>query len=280
MLSCILLIFVCNTHVSGQFTSHVYKTIDSIDLTLNIYYPGGMLPSQATPSVIFFFGGGWVNGDPSHFAPQCEYLASKGIIAVAADYRTASKYGTTPLECIADAKSSMRWLRKNSSELMIDPAKIAAAGGSAGGHLALCCAILDGFNDVEDDLSLSAKPDALVLFNPVVNTMKDEYGNEKFDGQALEASPLHQLKPGLPPAIIFHGTDDKIVKIEDIRSFSEKVKENGASCQLLEFHGKGHGFFNKQGDDESDYWKTLLESEKFLRYKGFLPTYFPEIEIE
>lgn len=280
ILNTALFFLVCNTLVSGQYISHVYKTIDSIDLTLNMYYPEGKIPSQPTPAIIFFFGGGWVNGNPSHFASQCEYLASLGIIAIAADYRTESKYGTTPLDCIADAKSSIRWLKANCAELMIDQTKIVAAGGSAGGHLALCCAILEDFNHADDNLSVSSKPDALVLFNPVVNTTMNGYGYEKFGSIALEASPLQQLKPGLPPTLIFQGIDDEVVKIADIRSFSEKAIANGDYCRIVEFQGKGHGFFNKHGDDDTDYWKTLLETEKFLRYKGFLPPILPIIEIE
>ncbi len=266
--------------VSAQYMNFIYKTIDTVELGLNIYYPNGEIPSSPTPAIVFFFGGGWVQGGPDHFAGQCEYLASLGIIAIAVDYRTYSKYGTSPLECISDAKSSIRWIRANSSRLRIDPGMLVAAGGSAGGHLALCCALIEGFSDRQDDLSISTIPNALVLFNPVVNTTKSGYGYERFGEYATEASPLMHLKPGLPAALIFHGTEDQLVRIEEIRAFSEIAEINGDNCSLIEYPGRGHGFFNRRGDDEEDYWKTLMETENFLRDRKFLPPLVPKSSID
>jgi acetyl esterase/lipase len=259
-----------NFSIQAQFVSHTYKVKDTVSLDLNIYYPHGEIPSKPLPAIVFYFGGGWVSGNPGHFAGQCEYLSSKGIIAIAADYRTRQRHGTTPLECIADAKSAIRWIRSNSQKLGIDPNKLAAAGGSAGGHLAASCAVVKGFDDQNDDLSISCVPNLLVLFNPAVNTWKGGIGSNRLGEHAKAVSPLHQLKPGIPPTLIFHGTNDNTVSIEDVREFKKKAQANGDECTLMEFDGRGHGFFNKRGDNTEDYWTTLKETEKFLRDRKFL----------
>jgi acetyl esterase len=275
----VILVFFISTqflNLSAQdhrpYVSHTYKATDSVELKMNIYYPDGEIPIEPLPAIVFFFGGGWVNGNPGHFASQCQYLASRGIIAIAADYRTKSRHETTPLECIADAKSAIRWIRSNSSNLSINPDMLAAAGGSAGGHLAVSSAVIKDFDDPNDDISISPIPNALILFNPVISTYIKGYGIEKLGEHAKAASPLHQLEPGLPPTLIFHGTDDELVSIESIRAFTEKAKKLGDECILMEFTGRGHGFFNKQGDDTKDYWATVLETEKFLINRKFLPS--------
>lgn len=262
--------------VNSQYITKTYKDMDSVQLDLNIYYPNGEVPAKPLPAIIFFFGGGWTSGTPDHFAPQAEYLSSRGIISITADYRTKKRHGTTPIECISDAKSAVRWLRANHEELRITEDKIAAAGGSAGGHLAVSCALIKDFNDPNDDISVSPIPNALILFNPVLSTYELGYGIDRFGENAEAASPLHQLAKGLPPTLIFHGTDDKVVPIAIVRSFRDKVIELGDNCILMEFNGRGHGFFNSRGDDTADFWKTLLETEKFLIDNKFLNIKSPE----
>jgi acetyl esterase/lipase len=254
--------------------------MDTIELKLNIYYQDGAKPSKPVSAIVFFFGGGWEKGDPSHFSGQCEYLASRGITAIAADYRTKERHGTSPIECIEDAKSAMRWIRMNAKTLMIDPDRIVASGGSAGGHLAASCAIITDFNDPSDDLAISCIPNALVLFNPVLNIYDNAALRDRFLQYALDASPMHHLKPGLAPTLIFHGSADKIVPILEVQNFTDKVLKNGDECKLMVFEGKEHGFFNTRGDNTADFWKTLLETEKFLINRQFLENPIPNIETE
>ena len=62
-----------------------------------------------------------------------------------------SRHGVTPKECVEDAKSAVRWLRQNAAKLGIDPNRIVAAGGSAGGHIAACTGLAPGLEaDGED----------------------------------------------------------------------------------------------------------------------------------
>ena len=107
-------------------------------------------------------------GNPVQFQKHCEYLAARDMVAMTVDYRVSSRHGVTANQCVADAKSAVRWMRSNADRLGIDRNKIVAAGGSAGGHLAASTAILPDHDDPNDDLSLSAVPNAMALFNPAV----------------------------------------------------------------------------------------------------------------
>ena len=111
-----------------------YKKVGKVELQLHIFNPKGHKASDQRPAIVFFFGGGWSGGTPSQFYPQCEYLAKRGMVAISAEYRVKSRNGTSPLECVKDGNSAVRWVRSHAEELGIDPSKLAAGGGSAGGH--------------------------------------------------------------------------------------------------------------------------------------------------
>src|SRR5262245_37466762 len=147
--------------------SETYKKVGDVTLSLNIFEPpGASAPNR--PAIVFFFGGGWTNGSPAQFEQHCRHLASRGMVAITADYRVASRHQVKPTACLADAKSAIRWVRQNAKRLGIDPQRIAAGGGSAGGHLAAATATVPGFDEPGEDTKVSAVPNALVLFNPAL----------------------------------------------------------------------------------------------------------------
>jgi acetyl esterase len=169
---------------------------------------------------------------------------------------------------VKDARSAFRWVRSHANELGIDPAKIAAGGGSAGGHLAAALATLDDVNDAKDDPSVSTKPAALLLFNPAVKLdfrRATEVAASKQE-ELLKVSPYHHLKTGHPPTIIFHGDADTTVPIDTAHAYAAKMKELGGSCVVDVYPGEGHSFFNR----EPSYSKTLQKAETFLAQQGML----------
>ena len=255
-------------HFEVNRSSFVYKNIDDISLEMVVYKPE-MSADVQLPAIVFFFGGGWVSGAPSHFELQAEYLASRGMIVFCPDYRTNKKNNTTPFESVKDAKSAMRYLKKNGVEMGVDTSKIVAAGGSAGGHLAACTAIIDGVNEETDDITISPKPCALVLFNPVVDTGKKGYGQEKFGGREFEASPVHHIKPGVPPTLIMHGKEDTTVPYENVVRFKQLMNQEGNECILVGYKKQVHGFFNYSKKPKY-FRKTLGRAESFLEESGFL----------
>lgn len=243
-----------------------YKEIDNTKLTLHIFNPPKHDPDDKKPAIVFFFGGGWVSGSPRQFYPQCAHLASRGMVAISADYRTKNKHNTSPVESTLDAKSAMRYVRAHAEELGIDPSRIAAGGGSAGAHLAAMAALNTDLNDPEDDLSVSCRPDVLVLFNPPLDGSPETFCYKRF-GDAWESlSPIHNVRPSPPPTIILQGTKDKLISVEEAEKFTALMQEAGGTCILRLYEDQPHGFFNKL-----KYEETLEEADKFLTSLGYLP---------
>lgn len=246
-------------------TVFTYKKIDTLDLNLTIYKPAGFSANKNYPAIIFFFGGGWVNGNITQFKNQALYFASRGMITVLCDYRVSSRNHSTPFDAVADAKSAIRFLRSNARKLNIDSKRIAAAGGSAGGHLA-AAADLTKLEDPSANLNVSARPDALVLFNPVFNNGPGEYGYDRIGERYPEISPFHNITKGAAPAIVFFGTKDKLVSVETAKSYKSKMEENGNRCELYFYEDQPHGFFNKG----EYYIQTLRKADIFLESLGYI----------
>ena len=174
------ILFSQNNKVFIKSEKVLYKSTEQGDLNLYFYRPPNFDTSKAYNCIIFFHGGAWNNGNYKQFERQAMYFASRGMIAISAEYRIKSKHGTTPFESIEDAKSAIRFVRKNSKSYSINNQRIAASGGSAGGHLAASTANVKGFDNSNENLEVSSKPNALVLYNPVLDTGPDAWGYYSF----------------------------------------------------------------------------------------------------
>ncbi|MEI8042941.1 MAG: sulfatase-like hydrolase/transferase, partial [Verrucomicrobiota bacterium] len=173
--------------------ARVYKTVGNRGLKLFVVKPDGWKVTDQRPGLVLFHGGGWIGGSPAQLNPQAEYLASRGMVCALVQYRFVKKPAATPTVCIQDAKSAMRWVRSHAAELGINPQRIGAAGGSAGGHLAAFTGMVDGLDDPSDDLTVSARPAATVLFNPVFNNGPGQYGHDRVGDRFKEFSPAHNI---------------------------------------------------------------------------------------
>lgn len=255
----------------------VYKTVGETTLEMHAFLPPGHQPTDKRPAIVFFFGGGWNSGAPSQFYPHCAYLASRGMVAVSADYRVKSRQSTTPRECVQDGKSALRWLRRHAAEHGIDPGRIAAGGGSAGGHVAAATATVSGLNEPNEDLTIDCRPDALVLFNPVFDNGPDGWGHDRVKDYWREISPLHNISTQTPPTIVLSGGEDKLIPVATVNRFAELMKAAGRRCDVHIYEGQPHGFFNYSSRD--NYRKTVVEADRFLASLGFLagePTLPPQ----
>ena len=241
----------------------LYKSTKQGDLNLYFYRPLDFDKSKTYNCIIFFHGGGWNSGDYKQFERQSMYFASRGMIAISAEYRIKNKHGTTPIQAMEDAKSAIRFLRLNAKSFFINPNRIAAAGGSAGGHLAAVTANIDLFDNVNEDLGISSKPNLLVLYNPVI-----DFGSRKWlwIDNPSDASPVHNISKGSPPTIILTGTNDKIVPVETIMNYKKIMESVGSRCDVILYDGAEHAFFNR-GEDFID---TVLKSDIFLKSNWYL----------
>ena len=223
--------------------------------------------------MVFFHGGGWTSGGPTQFTQHSDYLATSGMVCIQVEYRLIKKGDKgPPVDCVADAKSAMRWVRSHAAELGIDPNRIGAGGGSAGGHLAAFVSMVEGLDDPQDDLKVSPKANALALFNPVFDNGPDQgWGHSRVGERFKEFSPAHNITPDDPPAIIFLGTQDKLIPVAVVERFKANMEKAGVRCEAKFYEGQGHGFFNPgKGGKVEFYHDTLLATDRFLASLGWL----------
>ena len=160
---------------------------------------------------------------------------------------------------IEDCKAAIRWLRANAEKYHIDPNRIAVVGFSAGAHLACLLGATDkdaGFDAVEGNTDQSSRVQAVVSFAgptdfstkdwpPVVEDLIQALmGKSETDAAEARkrASPITYVTKDDPPFLIFHGTKDELVPVDQARRFAARLKEAGVSVDLVIEEGEGHGF--------------------------------------
>ena len=251
----------------------VYKKASGDDLRIYRLDPEGHDPkTDKRPAVVFFFGGSWNGGSVAQFEPHANYLAGRGIVAFLADYRVGSRQNTPPLACVEDGKSAIRWVRQNAERLGVDPDKIIAGGGSAGGHVAATTGICDGLEGPDEDLSVSSKSEALLLFNPVYDNGPDGYGHDRVTEWFPAISPAHNITKDDPPTIVFLGSEDKLIPVSTAKKFRDDQEVLGIKSELHVYEGEPHGFFNlKLGQGKKEHFiDTILKTDAFLVDLGYL----------
>ncbi len=248
----------------------VYKTVGDRELHLNIFEPEGLRPTERRACFVTIHGGGWTGLSPHRQYPFAAHFAKLGMLSVAVEYRLFKRAsGTTVFDCVKDCRSAMRYVRAHAAELGIDPQKIVANGGSAGGHLAAGTALFDGVDEAAEDTSVSCIPNAMVLYCPVIDTSKDGYGMAKIGERWQELSPLHRVRPGVPPTIILHGTGDTVTPFNGAEAFRNAMRKAGNRCELVPADGAAHGYLMR---DCAQYEEALRSTETFLVSLGFLET--------
>lgn len=239
--------------------SYTYRHASGRDLRLHVFAPDKPAPSRA--AIAFFFGGGWRQGDVRAFAPQAQVMADHGLAAVLVDYRVTCRDQTTAVDSLADAEAAYAWLQAHAKDLGIDPKRIALAGGSAGGHLALATA-----------MRAKDKPAALALFNPAVDIVAIAPAIGLAPETARSISPSALPAAGLPPMIAFHGRADRTVPIQTVRDLCARAAAAGRRCELVEYDAQAHGFFHKHAVDPvlgfAPYDDTVARSVAFLQQLG------------
>jgi acetyl esterase/lipase len=251
-----------------------YKRVGNLDLDLDLFQPAGLNPGESRPAILFIHGGGWSGGQPSAMAMHCVHYTSQGLVTATLRYRLlGNRTAVSPADCLADAKTAMRYLRAHAAELGIDPRRIAAGGGSAGGHLAAALANLEGHDDPHDDLKVSCKPDLLLLDYPVIDLVdawKD--GSAKCRKAGLdpaEFSPALAPLAAMPPTLILAGADDPISSAASNRRFVGRMATAGRDAELFTFAGQPHALFTRQPADP--HLQAVLNlGTRFLQTHGWL----------
>lgn len=242
-----------------------YKTLDTGDLKLHIFEPDHLKRGTKRAAIVYFFGGGWTLGTSLQFYRECAYYASKGMVAVSAEYRISYLHHSTPFQSVEDARDAIRWLRENAQKLNIDPHKIAAAGASAGGHLAAASGIIHS-----DTMNISSKPDLLLLYYPVIDNSKDGYGPSSIKERYREISPIHNIDKTAPPTLFILGTKDPLIPVKKAEEFTGKMLENGVYCELHLIENAGHPVFYYSKELTKEFYTVRTLSDNFLEKFGYL----------
>ncbi|WP_146521232.1 alpha/beta hydrolase [Stieleria varia] len=243
-----------------------YKTVGDRTLRIDWTRPADWQPTDRRPAIAFIHGGGWTGGKPGQFAPHSQELAGLGVVCFRIEYRLLKGKSGPPADCVSDVSDAFRFIRGNAGQLGIDPDRIAAGGGSAGGHLAAFLGMMD--DEVID--GVSRKPNLLCLFNPVYDNGPGQWGDKRVGDEYPKYSPAHNISKDDPPAIVFLGTNDSLIPVETAERFRDNMIKAGVESRLFLYKDQPHGFFNANKSDGKYYRLTVDEMLSFLKTHGWI----------
>ncbi|WP_375424031.1 alpha/beta hydrolase fold domain-containing protein [uncultured Friedmanniella sp.] len=241
----------------GQVLAGVpYATLPGVrPLELDLYLPpAGPVPA---PVVVFLHGGGWRLGSrrsvgPAYPGPTAEgtaptpfeVVAAAGIAVASVDYRLTGE-ATWPAQ-LDDAKDAVGWLRLRADDLGVDPARIAAWGESAGGHLAA----LLGLSGTVTAVAAWYPPSDLAALPG--DTGADPGAPDSREAQLLgaplaavpelaaAASPVAYVAPGAPPFLLLHGRADRAVPWEQSERFAAALRAAHVAVDFVCYDDADH----------------------------------------
>lgn len=230
-----------------------YDTADPQQV-MDIFRPSD---NAVHPAILFVHGGGFRAGSRQGYTQQCIRLAQLGYVTATADYRLAPK---APFPAaVYDVKAAVRYLRANATRLSLDPQKIGATGGSAGGHLVLFLGVTGNVPEFEGtgpNREQSSRVQCVVsMYGP--SDFTKSYGRSVdaaevlplFLGGDLEhareahlrASPLYWVTPDAPPTLAIQGTNDRYVNYEQSVWIIERLLSVGVRAEIETIEGADHG---------------------------------------
>ena len=233
----------------------------------------------ANPTIVAIHGGGFRAGSRNSYIPLCIKMARKGYTCATVSYRFAPRHQfPAPVE---DVKAAVRFLRANAAKYNVDPDRIGATGGSAGGHLALMLGLTGAtklFEGTGGNPEQSSQVQCVAeYYGPTDFTQS--YGKSvdaaevlpMFLGNDLQhnreghlkASPLYYVTPMSSPILAIHGDKDAYVAVEQSVWLADKLRAAGVPVELEIIPGAGHGF--KGADAEKAEARLMAYFDKQLK---------------
>jgi len=256
----------------------VYGKGGDVDLMLDLARPAE--GDGPFPLVVCIHGGGWHGGARQAHHPEMLLLARNGYVAATVSYRFAPKHKFPAQVC--DVKCAVRYLRSRAAELNINPKRVGAAGGSAGGHLALMLGLMNPEDDLEGD---GGNPDQPSKVQAVANfcgptdfktwrvwpsiapelekgfpgglsgLVKNFLGTADCESEiARKASPTSYVGKGDPPVLTATGQEDPLVPLQQAELLHERLRKAGVAERLVVLKGAGHGW----GEPQKTYTDHLM----------------------
>ncbi|WP_308778179.1 alpha/beta hydrolase [uncultured Bacteroides sp.] len=255
--------------ISGVIYSQILSTRSNRPLKMTLLVPRTKTPK---PAIVYFPGGGFTSADYEKFIEMRMALAKAGFVVAAAEYRTVpDKFPAL----VVDGKAAVRYLRAHASQLGIDPGRIGVIGDSAGGYLSQMVGTTNGEKEFDkgDYLDQSSDVQAAVTIYGISNLLNIGEGYSEriqqvhaspavteallvhgaafadFPGasilsdpeKALSASPLGHVKEHMPPFLIMHGDNDKLVSPVQSEQLFKALTEKGNDATYIVVEGAGHG---------------------------------------
>jgi len=240
----------------------VYGKAGGVILRLDASTPEG---TGTFPIAIIVHGGGWSSGDKqADIKPLLKPLAKANFTWFSIDYRLAPT-NRWPA-CYEDVQSAIRWVKAHAAEYKGDPRRVALIGYSAGGQL-VCQSIALARDDTRVQAVVGlAPPTNLVAdcerrggLSPSLRNLldRDKPLTEETRAVLRELSPINYVKPGLPPFLVIHGTEDKSVPYVQSVNFQAKLKANGVPCDLITIQGAPHRL-TEWAKFDADYTEKMI----------------------
>lgn len=231
----------------------VYGHKDGMALTFDVFRPAE--PNGA--AILYMVSGGWVSrwAPPETTARRFTGLLDEGFTVMAVRHGSSPRYKVPEAE--ADVRRALRYVRLNAERLGVDPERLGAFGGSAGGHLSLMLGVVSDDGGADDDpvLATSSRVAAVVAYYPPVDLRRmvgpsDRFPALDFDPALAESiSPVLYATPDDPPTLLIHGDADTLVPVATSHRMLEALQGAGVESELIVIPGGDHGF--RQPEDRA-----------------------------
>jgi acetyl esterase len=231
-----------------------FAKVGDMSLTLDAFVPEGAGPFA---TCILVHGGGFTKGDKHSFIkPLFEPLTKAGFTWFTINYRLAPQHRWPA--CAEDVASAIRWVKAHAAEYKVDVNRIALIGESAGGHLVSWAGVTgEGDTRVAAVVPFYPPQDLVVQVTRrnALGGLGGLIGTEELNDAAwrklADISPIHHIKPGLPPFLQIHGDADTTVPISQSTTFEAKMKAAGNACETIIVKSGVHGMggWEKLGSD-------------------------------
>ena len=201
--------------------------------------------------VLFMVSGGWFSRwqPPARRVAALEHLLDAGFTVFAVHHGSAPRFKVP--EAVADVRRAVRHVRMNAAEHGVDPRRLGAHGGSAGGHLALMVGLAGDVGDAtaEDPVErVSSHVQAVVALFPPVDLTRIVGPNERFPALdfdpelAADVSPIRFASADDPPVLLIHGDADRLVPLANSTRMGAALDAVGVANEVIVIEGAEHGF--------------------------------------